>query len=487
MKKFDLTKAAGLDRIVSNLDTMEITQIPLDLIDTNEKNFFSVDDVQDLMESIQVNGILQPLNVVRAGDRYRIIAGHRRFKAAGEAGLKEVPAIVLPDMSESMEWFMLIKTNTTTRELSHAEKAEAAIRMKKHLVQMKAEGVKITGRLRDIVAEQMEISKTELARMEVIDKNLSDEFKSLWKSNSIDASCAYELAKLSPEDQETLLLKMTRNGCRMSTPIVKDFVLQQKCKAWACQDCPYPLTDKEREQRGKGFKFPCHHLERLQTRHWSSDGACTCCANCGKAFKCLDACSGAKVAACKENREKQIAKEREAAAAAKQEQDIARAEHFNATPFANIGKAVIPLVDKGGISLEDIAEWWTDRLNELLPDEQDFDSFDESDVASMLYAKTIDDVDWPLAAFIAFCDAVNRTPNALLGYNDTPVAEGWHSYPEERPKENQKVVIRRTVGNITRCGEYIYRDGEWYEPGLDDFKMNITGVTHWIEGPEGET
>ena len=160
---FDLAKAAGLDKIVSNLDTMEVVMIPLDKIDQNEKNFFSVDDVQDLMESIQVNGILQPLNLVRAGDRYRIIAGHRRFKAAGLAGLKEVPAIVLPEMSEAMEWFMLIKTNTTTRELSHAEKAEAAIRLKKHLVQMKQEGVKITGRLRDIVSEQLEISKTELA------------------------------------------------------------------------------------------------------------------------------------------------------------------------------------------------------------------------------------------------------------------------------------------------------------------------------------
>ena len=205
---FDLTKAAGLDKIVSSLDTMEMVMIPLDRIDINEKNFFAVDDVHDLMESIQVNGILQPLNLVRAGDRYRIIAGHRRFKAAELAGLKEVPAIVLPEMSEAMEWFMLIKTNTTTRELSHAEKTEAAIRLKKHLVQMKHEGVKITGRLRDIVSEQLEISKTELARMEVIDKGLSDDFKKLWKNNAIDASCAYELAKIQASDQEVLYSQM---------------------------------------------------------------------------------------------------------------------------------------------------------------------------------------------------------------------------------------------------------------------------------------
>ena len=477
---FDLTKAAGLDSIMSNLDTMEISMIPVTLIDTNEKNFFSVDDVQDLAESIQVNGILQPLNVVRAGDRYRIIAGHRRFKAACEVGLKEVPAIVLPEMSESMEWFALIKTNTTTRELSHAEKAEAAIRLKKHLVKMKQEGVKITGRLRDIVSEQLEISKTELARMEVIDKGLSQSFKDLWKTNAIDASCAYELAKLPPNDQEFLHGKMTRNGCRMSAPIVKDYVLQQKNKTWACQDCPYPSTPDDREKRGKGWKFPCHHLAKLEIRHWASDGACTCCANCGKAFKCLDACSGSKVAACEAHRRQQIEKEKQAAAAAKSDRDLELAEHFQTTPFVNIGKSVIPLVDRCGISFEDIAGWWTDNVNELLPDEDAIPCFDESDVANMLYAKCIDDVNWDLVSFIAFCEAVDRTPNDLLGYPSTR----WKPYHAIQPDDGQRVVIRRVSCGMNQTGEYIYRDGKWYHPGLDDHEMNITGVTHWIEAPD---
>lgn len=480
---FDLKKAAGLDKIVPNLDTMEVVQIPLEKIDPNEKNFFSVDDVQDLVDSIQVNGILQPLLLKENGDRYTIIAGHRRHKAAGIAGLKTVPAVVQPNMSEAMEWFILIKTNTTTRELTHAEKTEAAIRMKKQLVQLKQEGAKITGRLRDIVAEQMEISKSEMARMEVIDKNLNDEFKKLWKTNSINASCAYELAKLPDADQQELLAKMARNGLRMSTDIVEDYVLQKKCKDWACRDCPYPQTPEEREKRGKGWKFPCHHLKKLQIRNWASDGQCTCCADCGKAFKCLDSCSGAKVAACEANRKKRIEEENQAAATSKAERDLENAEHFQTTPFVNIGKSVIPLVDRCGISLDDIADWWTDNVNELLPPGADEDSvpcFDGSDVANMLYAKCIEDVNWDLVSFIAFCEAVNRTPNDLLGYLSTR----WKPYPAMLPVNGQRVVVRRTVGAITRCGEYIYRDGDWYEPGLDDYKMNITGVTHWIETPE---
>lgn len=381
---------------------------------------------------------------------------------------------------------MLIKTNTTTRELTHAEKAEAAIRMKKQLVQLKKEGAKITGRLRDIVAEQMEISKSEMGRMEVIDKNLSDDFKKMWKGNAIDASCAYELAKLPYEDQQTLLSRMTRNGCRMSAPIVKDYVLQKKCKDWACQDCPYPITAEEKEKRGAGWKFPCHHLDKLQIRHWSSDGACTCCADCGKAFKCLDACSGAKVAACEDNRKKRIECERQKAEAEKESQDVARRRSFWDTLFVNIEKEVHPLLDHCGISCDDIAEWWTDHINELLPDEDGIPEFTPEEVHNMVYAKTIDDVNWDLASFVAFCRAVDRTPSDLLGYDETPASSAWHTYPANCPDNGQRVVVRRTVGNIIRCGEYIYRDGDWYEPGLDDYKMNITNVTHWIEAPGEE-
>ena len=66
---FNLAEAAGFGSMMSNLDTREVEMIPVRLIDTNEKNFFTVEDVQDLKESIEVNGILQPLNVVMDGSR----------------------------------------------------------------------------------------------------------------------------------------------------------------------------------------------------------------------------------------------------------------------------------------------------------------------------------------------------------------------------------------------------------------------------------
>lgn len=205
---FNLAEAAGFAGMMSNLDTREIEMIPVRLIDANENNFFTVEDVQDLKESIEVNGILQPLNVVKAGSRYRIIAGHRRFKAAKELELEKVPAIVLPEMSEAMEQLALIQTNTTARELSYPEKMEAAKQLKKILLQLKEEGVELPGKLRDIMAEQLEISAAELARMNVIEKNLISEGKQLLKEGKMSASAAYAMAQTPPDVQKKYINRL---------------------------------------------------------------------------------------------------------------------------------------------------------------------------------------------------------------------------------------------------------------------------------------
>ena len=480
MKKFDLTKAAGLDRIVSNLDTMEITQIPLDLIDTNEKNFFSVDDVQDLMESIQVNGILQPLNVVRAGDRYRIIAGHRRFKAAGEAGLKEVPAIVLPDMSESMEWFALIKTNTTARELSYSEKMKAVKQVESMVIQLRDEGVKLPGRLRDVLSQQLEISKTELARMSVIEKHLSSEWKDELFRNNINASCAYELARLSNEDQAELFTQLrspdNETVSYMSAALVEDYKVRKQCQDWIRQNCTLASGSWASELRAAGKQVPCKFykdvLSHKQKGH--PERCCGCCAECDHVEECKDKCQYAKshleAKATKEKNERHIT-----------EQQALYKKH----PIKKVVDALNKAIDDSGYDAPGLTaalRAWFD-LNQL-PTWRSLGSFE---VEGMMNCEQLVSVPSWLAVAMSIFDVLDIDPNLLFGCRDATALGRWHAYPEERPKENQKVVIRRTVGNITRCGEYIYRDGEWYEPGLDDFKMNITGVTHWIEGPEGET
>lgn len=478
---FDLNKALGYDNVLSNLDNMDVEPIGLQRLKENEKNFFAVDALQDLKDSIEMHGILQPLLVVPDGDNYRIVAGHRRYAAAkalleeGNEKLKEVPCIVLPEMSEAMEWAMLIQTNTAARELTYVEKSEAMVRMKKQLIKLKEEGAKITGSLRDILSEQLEISKTEIARMEVIEKSLIPEAKALLKENKLTPSAAYAMARTKQECQQELL----EMGIPNISPADVEEHAEKRELDWICTDCPYPFGWWECNEKKEGHAVQCRSWKSIKIHKAKGhpEKCPGCCANCEKAPTCKECCQNMREEISKRN----ATAAREAQAAdIRQKRNLAK-EAFASTPFANIGRAVKPMIESGALSLEEIAEYWSDNLQEMFPND-DVDGFDEGDVSSMIYAETVDDVDWPLAAFVAFCDAVDLTPNELLGYANFGM--GWHSYPEEKPVEEQRVVIRRTVGSIVCCGEYVYRDGEWYEPGLDDFKMNITGVTHWIECPE---
>lgn len=85
---------------------------------------FEESALQELASSIKEHGIIQPLVLRRVGDKFEIIAGERRFKAAELAGLNQVPAIITDlDDNESAE--VAIIENTHRRNLSPIEEAKS--------------------------------------------------------------------------------------------------------------------------------------------------------------------------------------------------------------------------------------------------------------------------------------------------------------------------------------------------------------------------
>lgn len=87
---------------------------------------FDAEALSQLADSIAANGILQPILVRETGDRYEIIAGERRFRAARLAGLSEIPALVLEADDEAAAKYALIE-NLQREDLNPYEEA-AAIR-----------------------------------------------------------------------------------------------------------------------------------------------------------------------------------------------------------------------------------------------------------------------------------------------------------------------------------------------------------------------
>lgn len=81
-------------------------------------------ELAELAASIKSNGILQPILARRVGDRYEIVAGERRWRAAKEAGLERVPVLVKPITDEESAVFALVE-NLQRSDLNAIEKARA--------------------------------------------------------------------------------------------------------------------------------------------------------------------------------------------------------------------------------------------------------------------------------------------------------------------------------------------------------------------------
>lgn len=213
-KKFNLAALVPEMEAVSNSDTPRITMIPIAELRPNCGNFYDTSNFEDLADSIELNGLLEPLCVFRRGQgtgHYVIFSGHRRYKAlrllyekSGFEKWTEVPCIVFPDPHDAnRETVMLIHANSTGRILSNWEKAQQARRLKEALVAMREGGAELPGRIRDLVAEEMQMSASKLARLEAIGNNLTEvRFAKAWREGRLNESVAYELSKLPKARQK---------------------------------------------------------------------------------------------------------------------------------------------------------------------------------------------------------------------------------------------------------------------------------------------
>ena len=103
------------------------TLLNINLVEPNPnqpRKRFNEDKLQELADSIKVHGIIQPLVVQKENDRYIIIAGERRWRAARIAGVKEVP-VVIRDFTEQELYEVALIENIQRQDLDPIEEANA--------------------------------------------------------------------------------------------------------------------------------------------------------------------------------------------------------------------------------------------------------------------------------------------------------------------------------------------------------------------------
>ena len=219
MAKFDLhqllnerSKAAAVERENEPHTADGMEQLTLDVYDLipSQENFYSTQYINDLKQSIAIVGLLQPLLVERDGDKFRIVAGHRRrlaCMALVEDGLEQfrrVPCVTRAVEEEGavktiLDRLALIFANGF-REKSDWEKMEETLRTEALIAELRKE-VEIEGRTRRIMAEFTGITEAQIGRYKSIKNNLCPELMQAFKAKRLGVSTAYELSGLSVDYQ----------------------------------------------------------------------------------------------------------------------------------------------------------------------------------------------------------------------------------------------------------------------------------------------
>lgn len=278
-KKFDMgdfAKALAQPVSESGTERAQIEYIDIDLLDSDSNNFYRLNDIPELADSIATIGLQQPI-LVRDGENGHvvIVSGHRRAAAIrllledGRADMREVPCIREQDSaSPALRELRLIYANSATRQLSSAEIAQQAEKVRELLYRLKEEGYEFPGRMREHVAEACNISKSKLARLEKIEKGLASCYRDAWKAGTLPEDTADALSSLPEATQERI-----KRLCPKTTP-----------SAGRIRDAV-----KRGEYLAVSFKCPdgstCTHIDKffrhdLKAQSWEACGGEKCCLEC---------------------------------------------------------------------------------------------------------------------------------------------------------------------------------------------------------------
>ena len=166
-KKLGKGLGRGLDAIFATenveivTDNDKIVEIALDDIKKNPyqpRTYFNEEKLNELKESIEKNGLLQPIIVKKAVKGYYIIAGERRYRAFELLGRKEIPAIIKEMTDEEMMIFAVLE-NLQREDLSALEESESYKNLMDKMSLTQEELAKKLGKSRPYIANSLRLLK----------------------------------------------------------------------------------------------------------------------------------------------------------------------------------------------------------------------------------------------------------------------------------------------------------------------------------------
>ncbi len=193
-----------VELISSKVPSPRIRMIPIGKIDPNPHQARSeLGDLQELMASIKAKGILEPILVRPKGDRFEIIAGERRYVAAMNVGLKELPCIEM-NVSDQEALELALIENLQRKDLDVFEEADGLktlVDLYGYSHQQLAERI---GKARSTITEIINVSR------------IPDHLRNICKKHGIlSRSTLIEISKLEkPEDMEKMVNQIIERGLK---------------------------------------------------------------------------------------------------------------------------------------------------------------------------------------------------------------------------------------------------------------------------------
>lgn len=264
----------------------EIYLDPREVKPAEENTHQTLEGIEELADNFLTIGQEQPTVLARVNGEYRIVEGHRRNAANIlnlERGYKEYEKVLFrcADMSPAMYELRLLAGNAFTQELKPHEKVRTMERMKSALIKARdEEGLEIKGRMRDVLAGIMGESRTNVARMESISNNLTEEMRGEFNRGNLGISAAYEASRLPKEEQQEIVENVPEgeNRAKEIAEKVAAAKEQRKAKREETQDTEGETGQQEEYEtpHPEGITSLCYSCTKYETCNVKT-GTCTRC------------------------------------------------------------------------------------------------------------------------------------------------------------------------------------------------------------------
>jgi ParB family chromosome partitioning protein len=256
--------------------------IAIEKLSPLEGHPFKVQDNEEmnaLIESIREQGILSPL-IVRpkenTEDEYEIVSGHRRFRAAVKAGIKEVPALIVP-LDRDAAAIAVVDSNLHREHILPSEKGFA--------YKLKMEALSRQGKRTDLTSGQIVPKSDDNRTTAQIGMDMGDSYKTVQRyirltnlippildmvdEKRIAFTPAVELSYLLPEEQTMLVSEMEYNDC---TPNLSQ---AQRLKALSIQglftkEQLSAIMSEEKSNQKERVKIPVERIRKYFPKDYTT-------------------------------------------------------------------------------------------------------------------------------------------------------------------------------------------------------------------------